>query len=289
MSTWTRLVRYNAKSDPSGPAHVGEPVDEQLDVGRAIYYHDEPIKVKRFSGSSILNAGQPTGEVDEVDKVLSPLAEAEVGSIRCIGLNYKKHAAEANMPIPNEPILFVKPSTSITGTGPHHKIIIPKHTIKTDSADFESELGVIIARECKNVTEQEAMDYVLGYTATNDVSSRVAQWSYSKGFDTACPTGPVVVNRTTISDYTKLEMKGTKNDKLMQQSRLDDLIFSVPQLVSFLSQGTTLKPGTLILTGTPHGIGWVQEPRETFKDGDVFTVEISGGIGSLINKVEFEK
>ncbi|KAM0786098.1 hypothetical protein ACM66B_006909 [Microbotryomycetes sp. NB124-2] len=293
MSTWSRIVRYQSKTDPSGSPRIGEPIDSQLDVGKAIY-DGQTVTVKRFSGNSILNAGEVTNDVDEVHKVLSPLSELEVGSIRCIGLNYKKHAAEASMPEPKEPVLFIKPSTALTGTGPHHKIVVPKHTIDSDSADYESELAVIIGKECKNVSEQDAMDYVLGYTASNDVSSRTAQfansqWCYSKGFDTACPTGPVVVSKLSIKDYTRLEMKGIKNGKVLQQTKLDDLIFSIPKLVSFLSQGTTLKPGTLILTGTPHGIGLFYEPKETLKDGDLFTVEISGGIGSLINEVEFEK
>ena len=110
-----------------------------------------------------------------------------------IGLNYLKHAEEASLPLPTAPILFMKLATSLTGTFPA-KVVIPKHTLASDSADYESELGVIMARDCKDVSEAEALDYVLGYTATNDISSRTAQfetsqWCYSKGFDTACPAG----------------------------------------------------------------------------------------------------
>ncbi|KAK4052287.1 hypothetical protein OIO90_004368 [Microbotryomycetes sp. JL221] len=300
MSSWSRLVRYQLPTTSTADhdnneqtSYIGEPVDDKLDIGKTLF-DNKPIQVYRYSGTSILNPGQRLSQtIDEIYQVDSPISQQQVGTIRCIGLNYLKHAQEANLTVPTKPVLFLKPSTSLTSTAPKGKIIVPKHTVSTDSADYESELGIIISKDCKNVDQQDAMNYVLGYTATNDVSSRTAQfetsqWCNSKGFDTACPVGPVIVSKDSIPDYTKLTMKGIKNGKVLQQTGLDDLIFSIPEIVSFLSQGTTLKAGTLILTGTPHGIGLFYEPKETLKHGDVFTVEISHGIGSLINRVEFE-
>ncbi|KAK4705488.1 hypothetical protein P7C70_g711, partial [Phenoliferia sp. Uapishka_3] len=292
MTTWSRLVRFTPVGS-SSPL-IGEPIDSKVDVGLATF-GGTPVKVNVYSGTSILDAGKPTGKQETVGELLSVLAEHEIGggSIRCIGLNYVKHAAEANLELPPVPILFLKPSTSLTGPFPA-KIVVPKFTIPSESADYESELGVIIGKDCKNVTEADAMEYVLGYTATNDVSSRKtqfeqSQWSFSKGFDTACPIGPCVASTNLITDPSKLHMRGLKNGKVMQESGLDDLIFGIPKLVSFLSQGTTLRAGTLILTGTPHGIGIFYKPPEILRDGDDFHVEILPHIGTLVNKVEYEK
>lgn len=186
-----------------------------------------------------------------------------------------------------------KPATSLADPWPA-PTIIPKHTIKDDAADFESELAVIIGKTAKNVSEDDALDYVLGYTACNDISSRKvqmsqSQWSYSKGFDGACPIGPTLVSPKLINDPAKLHMRGLMNGKELQNSGLDDLIFNVPKLISFCSQGTTLLPGTTIITGTPAGIGWGREPRELLHDGDEFVVEILPHIGSLYNVMENEK
>lgn len=187
--TWSRLIRYI----PSGgqTVRLGEPVDAAVDVGLAL--HEKPqeaIKVHVYSGKSMLDAGQRTGEQDTVGRVLSPLDQAEVGTIRCmlsarvllqngiltfdvrtgIGLNYARHAEEASLPIPTEPIVFFKPATSLTGSSPA-KIIVPRFVANdTDSADYESELAIILSKDAKDVSEQDAMDYVLGYCASNDVS-----------------------------------------------------------------------------------------------------------------------
>lgn len=137
------------------------------------------------------------------------------------------------------------------------------------------------------------MSHVLGYTACNDISSRTSQfassqWSFSKGFDTACPLGPILVSPLLIPDPSKLHVRGLNNGEVLQDCGTDDLIFSVPKLISFLSQGTTLRPGTLIITGTPAGVGMVREPKVTLKQGDEFQVEILPHIGTLINVFENE-
>jgi 2-keto-4-pentenoate hydratase/2-oxohepta-3-ene-1,7-dioic acid hydratase in catechol pathway len=170
---------------------------------------------------------------------------------------------------------------------------IPKHTLADDSADYESELAIVIGRDAKNVSEAEALDYVLGYTAANDISSRKAQlnqsqWCYGKGFDGSCPLGPTMVSAKAIPDVAKLRMRGLRNGKVVQETSLDDLIFPVRRIVSFLSQGTTLPRGTVILTGTPSGIGWAKTPRDCLQDGDEFVVEILPSIGSLYNVIKME-
>ncbi|RDL36973.1 putative Fumarylacetoacetate hydrolase-containing protein 2 like protein [Venustampulla echinocandica] len=197
------------------------------------------------------------------------------------------------MGLPEVPTVFMKPATSLADPYPS-PTIIPKSTLQDDCCDYESELVIVIGKKCKDVSEAEALDYVLGYTAANDVSSRTAQlaqtqWSYSKGFDGACPIGPVIVSKQLVPDPAWLKLRGLKNGKVMQDCGIDDLIFSVPRIVSFLSQGTTLPPGTIILTGTPAGIGFSFSPKEYLRGGDEFAVEISPYIGTLSTKFEAEK
>lgn len=153
----------------------------------------------------------------------------------------------------------------------------------------------MLGKPAKNVPESQAMDYVLGYTACNDISSRTSQfaqsqWSFSKGFDTACPLGPTLVSPALIPDPSKLRVRGIKNgDEVLQDCGTDDLIFSVPRLISFLSQGTTLPAGTVIITGTPGGVGIARKPKVTIKAGDEFRVEILPYIGTLVNVFENEQ
>ncbi|GAA6011461.1 hypothetical protein JCM10207_002627 [Rhodosporidiobolus poonsookiae] len=287
---WSRLVRFRPASAPS-QVLIGEPVDKTLDVGRATF-EGKDIEVEVFEGLSILKAGERTGRKETVGTLLSPIAEEEVGTIRCIGLNYRDHAVEAKLAIPDQPIVFMKPATALAGPHPD-KIVVPHFTVEHQSADYEAEVGVILARDCKNVSEEEALDYVLGYTAVNDVSSRKtqfenSQWSRSKSYDKACPVGPCVVAASAVPDPSKLTVKGVKNGRVMQESGLSDLIFPIPHLISFLSQGTTLRAGTLIVTGTPSGIGFFFDPPEILRDGDEFCVEVGGGVGTLVNRVEYE-
>ncbi|KAK3064490.1 hypothetical protein LTS18_006760, partial [Coniosporium uncinatum] len=266
---------------------IGEPVDPSVDVGAATINGDD-VEVNIYSGSSILEPGQKTDRKETIGTLLSPVSREEAGTIRCIGLNYKQHAEEVGMQIPSEPTVFLKPAESLADPWPA-PTIIPKFTIKDNCADYESELAVIIGKTCKDVSESDAMDYVLGYTACNDVSSRKSQlsqsqWSFSKGFDGACPIGPVLVTRDSVKDPKEFKVTGKKNGKVMQQCGCDDLIFGIPKLVSFVSSGTTLKPGTVIITGTPAGVGISCKPPEWVQNGDVFSVEITPYIGTLATK-----
>ncbi|KAI5209456.1 hypothetical protein E4T39_00913 [Aureobasidium subglaciale] len=289
--SFSRLVRFVPASD-SKAILIGEPVDSELDVGLAIR-KGKDVEVKVFSGKSALSPGSLSDKTEKIAKLLSPLSQAEVGTIRCIGLNYKKHAEEVKLAEPAEPVIFLKPATALADPYPT-PTVIPKHTKSSDTADYESELAVVISKPCKNVSESEALDYVLGYTAANDVSSRAAQfaqsqWCYSKGFDGACPIGPVLASSKLIPDPSKLHMKGSKNGNVMQDSGIDDLIFDIPKLISFCSQGTTLPAGTVILTGTPAGVGIGKDPKEFLRDGDEFSVEVHPHIGTLTTVFEDEK
>ena len=288
--SFRRLVRFVTKSDRSNIL-VGEPTDPELDVGLAVRRGQE-VSVDVWTGTSVLSPGTPTNRIVTIDRLLSPLQQQEVGTIRCIGLNYKQHAAEVLLPLPEMPTIFLKPSTSLASPWPA-PTILPKITQLDDCGDYEAELGVVIGTECKNVAESDAMRYVLGYTAANDISSRSSQfaqtqWCFSKGFDGACPIGPCIVSTELIPDASRLRVQGRKNGELLQDCGTDDLIFSIPKLVSFVSQGTTLPVGTLILTGTPAGVGIAREPKVTVKAGDEFHVEISPHIGTLVNVFENE-
>ncbi|EIT80167.1 2-keto-4-pentenoate hydratase [Aspergillus flavus] len=290
-STFSRLVRFVPKSNPS-KVLIGEPVDAQLDVGLALYQGKE-VSVRPFTGASVLNPGQKTESTEIISRILSPLSQNEVGSIRCIGLNYTSHAAEMKLSIPDVPTLFIKPPTALSDPWPA-PTILPKITQVDNTGDYESEMVIVIGRDAKDVSEADALDYVLGYTAANDVSSRTSQmnqsqWCFSKGFDTSCPIGPTLVSAALFPDASKFQIRGLKNGKVLQDCPLTDLIFSVPKLVSFLSQGTTLPAGTIILTGTPPGVGAAKNPKEFLKDGDEFAVELLPHVGTLVTKIENQK
>ncbi|KAJ6116008.1 hypothetical protein N7523_006425 [Penicillium sp. IBT 18751x] len=289
-STFSRLVRFVPKSNPA-KVLIGEPVDPQLDVGLAVYQGKE-VSVRPFSGSSVLSPGTATGVTETIERILSPLAQAEVGAIRCVGLNYVSHAKEMSLPLPEVPTLFMKPSTALADPFPA-PTVLPKITQKDGTGDYESEMVIVIGKDAKDVPESEALDYILGYTAANDVSSRTSQmnqsqWCFSKGFDGSCPIGPVLVSAALMPDASKFQIRGLKSGRVMQDCPLTDLIFTVPQLVSFLSQGTTLPAGTIILTGTPPGVGAAKNPKEFIKAGDEFAVELLPYVGTLINKIEHQ-
>lgn len=225
-----------------------------------------------------------TGETVE-GRLLAPLIPVD---ILCIGLNYRKHAAEGGSPPPDNPILFMKTVSAVQD--PHGPIQLPTH-LKSDKVDYECELAVVIGKECYNVSKDEALDYVLGYTCANDVSARDwqkngggGQWCRGKTFNTFCPLGPVLVTADEIPDPNALSIRTVLNGNTMQDWNTDDMIFDVPTLIAFLSASTRLLPGTVILTGTPHGVGFAQDPPVFLKDGDTVSIEIEG-IGTLTNPV----
>jgi len=283
MPSWKRLIRFVAVED--GLVHLGQPVDTSIDVGLA----KQNIKAHEISGSSALDPNATvTAKILTVKQLLSPLARDEVGTVRCIGLNYSDHAAEAKMPIPERPNLFYKPASVIIGPGA--PIVIPKvcQPVKTHLPDYEVELVVVIGKTARDVPLSKALDYVLGYTVGNDVSFRkhqlaVNQWCFSKGFDDTTPLGPCIVATSAIKPGN-LRLTTTVNGKRLQNGTTANLIFGVGQLVAFLSQGTTLPAGTIIYTGTPKGVGAFSDPPVVLRHGDDVRVWIEH-IGTLFNPV----
>lgn len=239
---------------------------------------------ERLSGD--LYAGLlPTGEKADVRKILAPLVPS---SILCIGLNYRHHAAESGAKVPEIPILFVKGPNALQNPG--DPIEIPTR-MKSEEVDYECELAVVIGKPCKNVRRDEALNYVLGYTCANDVSARDwqikkggGQWCRGKFFDTFAPLGPVLVTTDEIPNPNELKISTTLNGEKVQDWNTNDMIFDVPALIEFLSGSTTLLPGTVILTGTPHGVGMAAKPPRWLKAGDTVTIEIEK-IGQLTNPV----
>ena len=206
------------------------------------------------------------------------------GKLICIGLNYRDHAIESNMAIPERPVVFSKFATAVIAPG--EPVILPATSTQVD---YEAELAVVIGRRAKNVSAKRGFDYVLGYTVFNDVSARDfqfadGQWQRGKSCDTFAPMGPKIVTADAIADPHKLSIKLRLNGKTMQDSNTDQLIFGVPELVAFLSETITLEPGDVIATGTPPGVGFARKPPVFLKAGDVMEVEIES-IGMLNNPV----
>jgi 2-keto-4-pentenoate hydratase/2-oxohepta-3-ene-1,7-dioic acid hydratase in catechol pathway len=223
-----------------------------------------------------------------VDKLLAPIAPP---SILCIGLNYRRHAQEGNVKPPQWPVLFMKSPTALQNPG--DPIVLPQQ-LRSDEVDYECELAVVIGKRCKNISRADALDFVLGYTCANDVSARDwqgkwggSQWCRGKTFDTFAPLGPALALTDEIPDPATLRIKTILNGQVMQDWGTNDMIFDVPTLIEFLSGSTTLMPGTVILTGTPHGVGFARTPPVYLKAGDSVSVEIDQ-IGTLTNPVILE-
>lgn len=234
---------------------------------------------------TLYNGLRATTAKAEVSRLLAPV---EPTTIICIGLNYRKHAEETGAKFPEYPVVFFKGINTLQHPG--EPIQIPTH-LKSDEVDYECELAVVIGRACKNVSRSAALDYVLGYTCCNDVSARDwqikrggGQWSRGKTFDTFSPLGPALVTRDEIPDPNALKIRTVLNGQAMQDWNTNDMIFDVPALIEFLSGSTTLLPGTVILTGTPHGVGMAQKPPRWLKPGDTVSIEIEK-IGVLTNPV----
>ena len=264
-----KIIRFQ---DPSGEIQFGELLNEQS---------------AHLIEGNIFETYQVTDRVVSMEKLLAPVVPP---TILCIGLNYRQHAEETGAKIPEHPVLFIKAANALNN--PDDPIVIPN--IAPGQVDYECELAVVIGKTAKNVPRSEALDYVLGYTCANDVSARrwqkeggAKQWCRGKSFDTFCPLGPCVVTPDDIPNPNNLKITTTLNGETMQDSTTSDMIFDVPTLISFLSEGTTLLPGTVILTGTPQGVGFARTPPIFLKDGDQVTIDIEG-IGALSNPVQEE-
>ena len=216
-------------------------------------------------------------------RLLAPLPRP--GKVIGIGLNYMDHCREQNVKVPERPLVFAKFGTAVTG---------PYETIEweaalTNQVDYEGELGVVIGKTVRRVTKEAALDYVFGYTVANDVSARDLQfsdkqWVRSKSLDTFCPFGPAIVTTDEIPDPQTLALRTRVNGNVLQDSNTCEMIFSVRELISFLSHSFTLEPGDLILTGTPNGVGVFRNPKIFLQNGDLVEVEIEH-VGKIENRV----
>ena len=225
---------------------------------------------------------------------------SNIGKIVCIGLNYVDHAKEVGAPLPKEPIIFLKPTSSLCG--PNDEVMLPKGIIpqkgKTPSrlvdskrSDWEVELGIVIGDKARSVPESKAMQYVAGYTIVNDVSERAyqldaaaGQWTRGKGCDTFCPVGPWLVTKDEISRPQNLSIWLELNGKKMQNGNTKTMVFNIKELISYVSHYMTLYPGDIIATGTPPGVGMGMKPPRYLKKGDEMKLGIDG-LGVQIQKV----
>ena len=262
---------------------------------RIIRYQDSAGKVFHAAQQSddsalriagdVLGKFDVTGEKADVKKLLPPVQPVQIW---CIGQNYKKHAEELGMPLPEFPVLFAKGINTVIANG--DTIRLPQRA-KSAEVDYECELVVVIGKECKDVSREHALDYVAGYMCGNDVSARDwqikkggSQWCRGKSFDTFAPVGPCLVTKEEVGNPNALRIQTILNGATVQDANTSDMIFDVPAIVSFLSESTTLLPGTLIFTGTPQGVGMGRKPQLWLKDGDEVSVTIEK-IGTLTNRV----
>jgi len=219
---------------------------------------------------------QELPEANDIDRIGCPVAN--VGKLICIGLNYSDHAKESNMPIPTEPVVFMKATSAIIG--PNDDVLLPAGSKK---GDWEVELAVVIGKTARNVSESNALEHVAGYTICNDVSEREwqlehgSQWSKGKSFDTFAPIGPWLVTKDEIKDPHNLPMWLDLNGKRMQTGNTNTMIFGIEKLISYLSYFVTLNPGDIVSTGTPPGVGMGIKPEAVYlKAGDQMRVGIDG-------------
>jgi 2-keto-4-pentenoate hydratase/2-oxohepta-3-ene-1,7-dioic acid hydratase in catechol pathway len=266
-----KIVRYE---DSRGVIHYG---NQQADN-----------RTTRLSGE-LLSGLSDTGEAADVCSLLAPIQPVD---IICIGLNYRKHAAEGKQPIPEFPVVFMKNLGTLQHPG--QPIVLPRK-LRSDQVDYECELAVVIGQRCHNVSRADALKHVLGYSCANDVSARDwqkdwggSQWCRGKTFATFCPLGPCLVTADEISNPNELGIKTILNGQVMQDWNTNDMIFDVPTLIEFLSGSTVLLPGTVILTGTPHGVGAARTPPVFLQHGDSVSIEIER-IGTLTNPVIAEE
>ncbi|CAH0308003.1 fumarylacetoacetate hydrolase family protein [Peribacillus simplex] len=258
-----------------GPEEFPACMKKFIERGSELRSRAEQLIEQRVNDDAIFN-------LSEV-KILPPIAKPD--KIICVGLNYFDHCKETGMEPPDSPVIFSKYANAIAG---HNDAIeIP---INSTEVDFEAELAFVIGREAKHVSEEEAYDYVFGYTIMNDISARDlqfqdGQWSRGKTADTFAPFGPVVVTHDEVGDPHNLAISLELNGEIMQDSNTSNLIFTVPKIISFLSQSMTLKPGDLIATGTPPGVGMGRNPKIWLKNGDRMNVSIER-IGTLSNYVK---
>ena len=261
--------------------------DKENKIHTGCNYKDETACL---INGNIFNKFEVTEKRVFVKKLISPIIPY---AIFCIGLNYRMHAKETGALIPIYPVVFMKNPQAVTG--PFSEIKIPYSCIDPLQVDYETELAVIIGKYAKNIKKENAFKYIFGYTCANDVSARRwqkhaggGQWVRGKSFDTFCPLGPSIITTQEIKNPQKLTLECRLNNKIMQKSSTSDMIFSVAEIIEFLSQSTTLAPGSVILTGTPSGVGFTRKPPVFLKSGDVLKTSVEK-IGTMVNPVVNER
>ncbi len=246
-------------------------------------------KLMRCEGASLIDPDLKM--TDEVVKAEHFLAPVDPRALVCVAASYRAHIEECNLEEQPEPVVFMK--NPAAATGHECPVVIP--SVCADEVDYEGELAVVLSQDCHNVSEEEALERIAGYMVANDVSARIwqlerggGQWIRGKSFDTFAPMGPFLVTPDEVGDPTDLKIKTVLDGETVQESSTKLMIRGVAELISFLSQGTTLLAGTVILTGTPEGVGWFREPRKLMRPGSTVRVEIER-VGTLVNPVVAEK
>ncbi|OLN83340.1 Fumarylacetoacetate hydrolase domain-containing protein 2-like protein 3 [Colletotrichum chlorophyti] len=288
--SWNRLIRF---VDDNDVEHFGEPqVGDESEISTFLDKNDLWAIV--FDGASPVSP-LIKGERVHVKAVKPLLTPKDVPIIRCIGLNYVKHIKEGGRTPPPYPSVFIKPSMSVAAW--NENVPVPQ-VAQDGTVDYEGELAFVIGKAGKNIPKEQALEHIAGYLTANDVSARawqrdpakaggVPQWCFSKGFDKFAPLSPVLVSPAVVGNASDLTLQTFVNGEERQNESTGDLLFGVEEIVSFISQGTTLEPGTIVLTGTPSGVGMGFKPPKYLNDGDVVEVRISK-LGGVKNKIVFE-
>ncbi|MBM4764810.1 fumarylacetoacetate hydrolase family protein [Bacillus sp. B15-48] len=294
-----RLATFRSNKGLRAGVVVKEEYVIDLEKAAAFYGETLPNEVKALLelGENAIKTTEKVialveGNLEQAihSKLTQPLSETSLfapvpkpDKIICVGLNYKDHAEESNMEIPQYPMLFSKYSNTVNG--PYDNIVLPK---VSENIDYEAELAVVIGKTGRYISEENALDYVAGYTVINDVSVRdyqfhSPQFSLGKNFDTHGPMGPWLVTKDEIEDPHNLNIELKIGDQVLQSSNTKELIFPIQRIISYISEGITLDPGDVIATGTPAGVGFGRNPKLYLRDGDEVIVTIEG-IGEIKNK-----
>ncbi len=291
-----KLVRYSSDSPAKPGALLEEKITDLTDLARK-----RKIKLPRQLSDLILTGPESTESVQrliaeasrkDISAYSVPLSEAKLlapvpfpPKIICLGLNYRDHVEETGQRLPDEPVIFMKPHTAIIG--PNENIVKPSFVRELD---YEAELAIVIGKKGKDISVDEALEHVFGYTILNDVSARDIQfkdkqWTRGKGFDTFAPTGPCITTADELGDTSNLSIRTWVNGELRQNSSTKEMIFKVEQVILHLSRVMTLEPCDIIATGTPSGVGFKMKPHPKFlQAGDIVKIGIEG-IGVLQNSV----
>ncbi|KAJ5248330.1 hypothetical protein N7524_012290 [Penicillium chrysogenum] len=297
---WQRLIRFQAAD---GRILQGEPILSKPDLDLGYVTEKDRLQARVIVGDDILDETGVTRVSDEivtVRRILSPLAPSDVPTIRGKSTNLQELSElitavqQAKRTPPPFPFIFFKPQTTILDHGDN--VVIPK-IAQDDQADYEGELTIVIGKDAKDVSQENALDYVAAYTVANDISSRklqrdpeyagrIPQWGFSKGFDTYAPIGPCLLASSLVDDPKNLHLTTIVDGDVRQDESVDDLLFDCRYLISYLSQGTTLQKGSIIMTGTPGGVGGDMKPPRWLQPGTQMEVRISK-IGTLRNGVVF--